>query len=341
MKEYVIHLIPRSNFEIELHSDTMFGAICWGIRMLFGEKKLLSILEEFTKNDPPFLLSSAFPWREFLGKRIYYLPKPILPPLSASEIKSLINKSISNLQPYNTEKMYIMEITSKYKNFKNLKWIPISRLKNTLKQISEHLLFIDYLDGYIKEIKFAEVGIVQKNRLDRLTESTSGSGEVFFTSTIVYKQNYGLYFLLKTKNIDEYLRPVLMFLQDSGIGPNSKTGKNWFNVEIEEKKLFDSYEGNAFMTLSRFVCSDNINIEKSFYKVTVVRSKVESRLEFAGEDVWKNTVTYLNTGSIISPQEKKTYYGKIIPVKEIAGKTIYQYGYAYPLWLNIGGNNGL
>lgn len=336
MKEYLISLTPRSSFEIALHSDTLFGAICWGIRMLFGEKKLLSILEEFTKNDPPFLLSSAFPWRKTLDKKIYYLPKPILPPISASEIRSFIDKSKTNLQPYNTEKARIMEITSKYKKFKNLKWIPLSRFKNNLKQLSEYQIFIDYLDGYIKEIKLSEVGIVQKNRLDRLTESTSGSGDVFFTNNIVYKKNYGLYFLLKTKNIDEYLKPVLVFLQDSGIGPNSKTGKNWFNVEIEEKQLFENYEGNAFITLSRFICTDDINIDQSFYQITVIRSKVESRLEFAGEDVWKNTVTYFNAGSIISPQEKKTYYGKIIPVKEIAGKIIYQYGYAYPIWLNIG-----
>ncbi|HID66476.1 MAG TPA: hypothetical protein EYP32_06725, partial [Aquificaceae bacterium] len=38
-------------------SYTIFGAICWGIKILFGEKDLKEILERF-KESPLFILSS-------------------------------------------------------------------------------------------------------------------------------------------------------------------------------------------------------------------------------------------------------------------------------------------
>ncbi len=78
MKEYVISLTPTSGFEILPHSDTIFGAICWGIRTLYGESRLLEILNGF-KSKPPFLLSSAFPWKVVRKKQVYFLPKPALP----------------------------------------------------------------------------------------------------------------------------------------------------------------------------------------------------------------------------------------------------------------------
>lgn len=340
MKEHVIRLTPRSGFEITMHSDTLFGAICWGIRMLFGEKKLLSVLEEF-RDAPPFLLSSAFPWKETRNKTTYYLPKPILPPLSANEIKELKDKSRAKLEPYHTDKAHIMEMAAKYKRFKKLQWIPIDSFKNVLKSCSEQILFIDYLDGFITELRFTDSGIAQKNSLDRLTHSTAGAGKVFFTPDIGFRERHGLYFLLKTNDIANYLKPVLMFLQDSGIGPNARTGKNWFSIKIEEKTLIGESEGNAFITLSRFFGDDQMRIDNSFYHITSVRSKVESRLEFAGEDVWKDRVMYFAAGSMLTPVEQKPHYGGLMPVKEIAGKTIYQYGYAYPIWMSAGGNNGL
>lgn len=340
MKEHVIRLTPRSGFEITLHSDTLFGAICWGIRMLFGEEKLLSVIEEF-KNTPPFLLSSAFPWKEARGKTTYYLPKPILPPLSADEVKNLKDRSHVKIEPYHTDKFHIMWIAEKYKQFKKLQWIHLDRFKNALQRCSEGELFIDYLDGYISELRFTNSGIAQKNSLDRLTHSTTGAGEVFFTPDISFRERHGLYFLLRTNDIDNYLRPVLMFLQDSGIGPNARTGKNWFSIEIEEKSLIGDSKGKAFITLSRLFGTDQIRIDNSFYHLTSVRSKVESRLEFAGEDVWKDQVMYFAAGSILTPLEQKLYYGRLMPVKEVAGKTIYQYGYAYPAWISSGGNYGL
>jgi len=339
MKEYRICLTPKSGFEITLHSDTLFGAICWGIRTLFGEGKLLSVLNMF-KTSPPFLLSSAFPWKGEHEKRTWYLPKPILRPLSLADIKSIETKLRKPLEPYHTDKLGIIELMERYKQFKKLKWIPVNAFRKVLEGGSERVLFIDYLDGLIRDLRFIESGIAQKNRLDRLSYSTAGSGETFYTPDIGFRQTYGLYFLLKTADIDAYLKPVLKFLEDSGNGPNARTGRNWFSLEIEEKPFLETTRGTSFITLSRYIGHDGIIPDASWYQVVSIRSKVESRQEFAGEDVWKDRITYITVGSMVTPKEKKDFYGSLVPIKKIAGTTIYQYGYAYPVWLG-GGKNGV
>jgi hypothetical protein len=97
--------------------------------------------------------------------------------------------------------------------------------------------------------------------------------------------------------------------------------------------------GESFITLSRYIKNESVDAERSFYQIVSVRSKVESRLEFAGEDIWKNRVSYFSAGSLIKPANKLKYYGRLVPVKIIGDKTIYQYGYAYPVWINSGGNH--
>lgn len=339
MKEHVIRLMPRSGFEIGLHSDTLFGAICWGIRTLYGEAKLLSVLDEF-KCTPPFLLSSAYPWKEIRGKKTGYLPKPLLPPLSTTALKALVDNPKPK-ETYHTDKKNLMDVATAYKKFKKLKWLPLPMFKKVLRGASEQELFRDYPDKLFTVPRFTDSGVSQKNSIDRLAQSTAGAGETFFTPDIAFREKHGLFFLLKTADIDDYLRPVLMFLQDSGIGPNAKTGKNWFSVEIEETPLLGETAGDSFITLSRYVGGEPLDTDASCYQLASVRSKVESRLEFAGEDVWKDRVTYFIPGSLLKPLERKEHYGGLVPAKEVAGKTIYQYGYAYPVWISDGGNYGV
>jgi CRISPR-associated protein Csm4 len=64
---------PLSPFKHFPESFTLFGAICWGVRVLYGEDELEKMLEAFL-NEPPFIISS--PLFEKNGKLLF--PKPIL-----------------------------------------------------------------------------------------------------------------------------------------------------------------------------------------------------------------------------------------------------------------------
>lgn len=343
MKEYIIRLTPLSNFETTLHSDTLFGAICWGIRTLFGVSRLIDILAEFDTS-PPFIHSSAFPWQKIGKDHHYYLPRPSLPPLTIGDLKTISAKREQEEEKkmaYHSEKFTLLKTSDDYKMFRKIAWISLIEFRRVMKDMSEVDHFNRYLGKMLAEPNFCKSGVAQKNSLDRLTNSTTGSGNTFYQTEMSFRQNHGLYFLIRTDDIEDYLKPVLRFLQDSGIGPNARTGRNWFSVEVEESELLPENDGNAFVSLSRYIAREPLIADKCFYKLASIRSKVESRQEFAGEDVWKDQVTYFTAGSVIVPHGKKSYYGRLAPVKEIAGATIMQYGYAYPVWVNMGGNHAI
>jgi CRISPR-associated protein Csm4 len=70
MKLYKIAITPTSKFSTTLKGDTIFGHLCWAIKYLFKEDKLISLLNDYNKK--PFLVvSDAFPKG--------YLPKPKMP----------------------------------------------------------------------------------------------------------------------------------------------------------------------------------------------------------------------------------------------------------------------
>jgi CRISPR type III-A-associated RAMP protein Csm4 len=74
----IVRLMPTGRFLGGLpRSDTLFGALCWGIRWTQGEPTLLEVLEACERDDPPFLLSSAFPYAEGEGSRVYYFQRPL------------------------------------------------------------------------------------------------------------------------------------------------------------------------------------------------------------------------------------------------------------------------
>ena len=87
MVPVTVYLYPLSTFKgrTSPRSDTLFGALCWGYRLLFSETVLKERLKEFEvaiqskKELVPFLISSCFLFTEDTKKqrRVHYLPKPI------------------------------------------------------------------------------------------------------------------------------------------------------------------------------------------------------------------------------------------------------------------------
>lgn len=331
MKEYRIVMKPRSSVETKVSSDTLFGALCWAVRVLYNEANLEQLLDQFRNNTPPFLISSAFPFKKIDGSYIFFLPKPIYPFLNTDQFPSLMASGIKpqNKKPYHSAKLEKISIFTKYKTYKKTEYIS-HILFQGISQAGvkgEELLFKKYLENDWSKPPRTIVKGVQKNSLDRLCYSTAGSGNVFYTSETFFSKDSGMYFLIKTDNF-AYIEPLLKYIADSGIGANSRTGKNLFELYWEECDVTLSSAGNSFVTLSRIIADQQIDINHSSYDLVFIRSKVESREEFAGEDIWKNTVAYLKEGSIIT--STTPLMGGIVPVKTIHGKTIYQYGFAYP-----------
>lgn len=94
----VFHLIPGSPLHLGehgigleetaefAHSDTLFGALCFGWAEAHGLDALGELLGQFLAGTPPFIISSAFPR---LGE-VRLLPRPLLPlPVGEGAAESL------------------------------------------------------------------------------------------------------------------------------------------------------------------------------------------------------------------------------------------------------------
>jgi len=338
MKEYVVHLSPLSSIETTLSSDTLFGALCWAIRTLYGESKLEEVLQSFHV-DPPFLLSSAFPCRTQNGQTRYFLPKPKYPPLRFGELDALAQegREVQEARPYHSSKAKRIEVSGTYKQFRKIRWLTFELFGLIAEKgtDAERILFVEFRKNRLTHQTRERSEGVQKNTIDRLMGSTGGAGNTFYNQETYLPSGHGLYFLLRTNNI-ALLAPSLRYLEDSGIGANARTGKNRFRIQWHEFNATTGKKGPSFVTLSRTIANDNLDSDASFYETEPIRSKVESREEFACEDVWKDAVTYLKEGSIVTPKDPAVPVGGIYPVKQLHGKTIYQYGYAYPFWGDFG-----
>ena len=351
MNTYSVRLIPLSSFQSQPSSDTLFGAICWGIKRLYGEDKLLQTLEEFNSGKPGFILSSSFPLlQDKHGGSVSFYPKPLNAGLSSDEIEAIAKSSAIE----KNFKKAMKGIITKYKKFKKAEYLSEPLFHNAIKGMTEKQLFADYVSGIIKSVgpmllqdseympnsMSYKSSTIQKNSIDRFTMSTGEEGQTFYQQEIYTSNTFSLHFLIMTDSIS-FLLPVFKYLEDKGIGGNRSTGKGRFKINVMGEKALP-HIGNAktFVSLSRYIAHvDEIewNGNRNLYEVFPYRSKVESDGEFKGEDIWKSRVMYLKEGSCLEAKDKKEFYGRIPVVKEIGGHRIYQNGFALPVFGNFGG----
>ncbi|MEK6590061.1 MAG: type III-A CRISPR-associated RAMP protein Csm4 [Nitrospinota bacterium] len=348
MKTWQIKLTPLSPlFQGFPASDTLFGAVCWGIKRIYGESKLFEILDGFQKK-PEFILSSSFPYLESNNSPLPFYPKPVSIGLSVSDIEEMSGD----------DKKEKVKVITKYKKFKKSEYVSDSIFAKLLNGLSEKALFNDYRNERIKiEGKMLltkeEVGkffkdskpayrseSVQKNSIDRLTMSTGEEGQTFYQQEYFTSPIFKLHFLIKTDGINLF-KPVFRYLEDKGIGGNRSTGKGRFKIEVIKEVSIGNNSSSKFVTLSRYITDiSEIDIKSNsmFYEIFSCRSKVDSEAEWKGEDVWKARVMYLKEGSCLEAKEIKDFYGKVPVVKEIEGQKIYQNGIAFPVFGNFGGS---
>lgn len=309
----VVYLKPKSSYKTILHSDTIFGLLCWGIRTVFSQDDLLALLNKFSNNQPPFLISSAFPYQQNGKDKIHFLPKPILEP------PFIVKDSVEKL--------------TKLKEFKKVKFI-------------DSTIFQKFIDGELTNDEFFEkelwkqskvvlqVEQVQHNVIDRLS-GTTGEGGLFYTEEYFHK-NGGLYFLVKMdKDVEKYILGSLAFLEHFGFGGDHSTGKGRFEISIDECKFLTQADNPThFVTLSLYYPKkEELQEYKNkkddvWYRLQVRKGKTGGNFLHT-EDFWKETLIMFAEGSTF-PKLTTNPVGQNPVVKEYPFE-IQGYGYAFPV----------
>ncbi len=323
MNVFKVSIKPSSFFTGTFSSFTIFGALCWALKWLFGKDKVEEFIEKIRRCKIVF--SSPMPEG--------YVFKPFLLPAQIEK------KEIENIDPEFKE-------NSKFRNFikyfKKLKFIPweifSSVLEGKIKNESELAVeilkfcknkkidFFEFCDGLTN---IAKTIVFPHAKLDRITHTTSYGGTFFFEEGVYFVKN--LYFLLAVSSEEEIrnITTALKFLQDWGFGGNKSTGFGVFSYEIEKFPYVDEYvnqKGQYCIILSPSFIEPNVDFENSFYDLKVYKGIMESDL---GRYFWKPKFYYFTEGSLLALKDVNKFPGTIYQIEE----DLVQYGIGFPIYL--------
>lgn len=308
MKYSVVRLEPfgPGTFKAPLRSDTIWNALCWSIRLVYGNDQLNSFLHAYDEDSPNALfISSAFPFVKRDNNLEYFLPAPLhLPPSTEPPSHSRA------LDPVEVKKVMRKRKKEQEKG----------------KMLSQSLFEYRYCEGPEPDLNFnfeapkVKSQAFTHNTIDRLTGGTlnmGDSGQLYHTNEYYLdygkkgeKIQAGFYFLVSGPL--EKWEGALRFLEHFGIGGDRSIGKGRFKWEWDDPEIREPGNANACMTLSLYrPTGEELNqIEKA-----------------------KGPLTYE-----IDPRQGRRYSGKENYLKD--GKILFREGSVFPLEAGVATGRG-
>jgi len=319
MAKYRLILKPLSPFQTPLHSDTLFGHICWALRYLKGEEELLKFLKAFNDTDAPFILSSGFPDG--------YLPMPVLRPLSIDEEETL-------QKTYKTELDFVREM----KALKKVSYIPISVMAMLKNDLSYYNLYTKYRN---KEIiltapEISKTDEVWHNTKNRLTNRVVIEGGLFAKEDTFFEKDAKFIVYIEDtyfgkKNLEE----TFGFISRSGYGADKSVGRGMFNYDLQDEwGLPETENPNAFITLSHYHPKEG-DFKDGFYDTVTKFGKIGGHWASGiNGGPHKMPLLMLTPGSVFFTDSQKSFYGSLIPnIHKQQG--VVHYGIALPLKVRV------
>ncbi len=237
MTEYRIRLRLRAPLATPMHSDTLFGHLCWAVRDINGEQALEKWLQ--SAPEPPLLLSDAFP--------AGYLPRPLLAP---------------GARPAPVEGAQRRAFTERLEKEKLLRkgaWIAVEdffALRGGLseRRLLERLAGRPYDTGRVEKLRVAH------NTIDRHTGTTPAAGGLYFVQETWHDlQASELDVYLRTNLVADDLEALFAHVGEQGFGRDASLGRGRFTaqVNVADPALFQ-HSGNRLLSVSHGVLSPNM-----------------------------------------------------------------------------------
>lgn len=329
MEFTICKIVPRGSFHLGtkegileetadyIHSDTLFSAICNSHRLLYGNEELESILEQFKDDDPPFLISSAFPFvKDML---LFPLPKNVDFGEYVEERKEF--KKVEFVSRTIFER--ILENKDIKEDAKKENLIQRKRILLTSEEKSE-----------LGDDKIWSEREVPRVTIDRKTSASN----IYHFGEVFYSNECGMYFLIdfKKKECEKEVKAAIRLLGDEGIGGDRTYGKGLFKIKEPEfdRISMDFQPRNGFVTLSLYYPKkDEVPKLKDGYYEFISRGGWIYSLE--GRNIRRKFTRMFIEGSVFGVPTG--LYGDLVPVgpKEFTHHEIYRYGYAFTIPIEV------
>lgn len=298
MKIYRAKIRPKTSFITPLHSDSIFGALCWTIQKSEGTEALKQILNLFLKQDPPFIVSNGFPGD--------FMPRPFVPP----KPEGLEDKS----------KEQLLEEVSEGKRIKKTKYLTLEEFKTIIWNGTSEIS--------TKIKPYIDVPVVH-NSINRWSGTTLESGGLHSAVERFSNVNYWSIYIKAKEEWYDKLKKWISILGEIGFGKRKSVGKGHFVLlEFTQVDFFSNLEtSNAFVVLSNFVPSTK-DPTRGFYKTFVKYGKLDG--EFAtGGNPFKTPILMIVPGSVFLTDDVNEYYGRMVTKVSSGDTDIVHYGYGF------------
>ncbi len=354
MKYMVVKLKPKSSFhlgeredwregsKVYFPADTLFSALCHCHQLLYGDVD--SFLEGFLQGEPPFLLSSAFPF--WHGDYFFPIPKSKFLSSEESEILKNILKQI-NQRDDNQEKNKIG-----LKQFKKIKFVNLAALKELLGGLS----LFDFgrkaaIDSSFKTIPLIFPWPEQEKKLSHdpwkkqpwrvdnvpriaLSRLSNHPGENFFHfGRVYYDPEASLFCLLKINQAqwETKLKALFYLLADEGVGGDRTCGSGLFEKpEFTEIDLPEIENANWLYCLSPYFPADNelLGLADGFYELEERRGYIFSP---STRSLRRRSIRIFAEGSVFPRNIERK--GKLVDITPEVFKDhkVYRYGLLFAL----------
>ncbi len=286
----IIYLKPLGGYASDMRSDTLWGMLCWGIRHLWGEPALTKFLENCEAGKPPFVISSAFPYKYpydlktkmHSDKPVPFFPNPLPFPDGRHQVEIEEARKTAELRK-KYKKAFEFVCFDDFKEILN-GTLTAEGLCDRLRKIEvaeEELKEIANKTGKLKEERIPSQEEINQtapkqanfsqthNTINRLRGGTldlpveggaegETAGQLFHSAENYWTDRYadsdqantGIYFLADGDTV--LLESVLRLFRHWGFGADRTSGKGFFDVDgdIQEIDFSIPVGANAMLNLS-------------------------------------------------------------------------------------------
>ncbi len=304
----IVYLKPRSSLMTALHSDTLWGLIITALARLYPARIVQEIIENYEGDKPPFLVSSAFPFRQDKqGQKFYFFPKPLL--------HADVDIESSDSKQARLQKLQHLKV------LKHVRYISKKVFQQFLCGTLTNEEFVAKAKDSVSYSSFHGIqeSTIQHNTISRLTWTTlevNEKGQLYTSREQFFSKEYGLFFLVRGEQTG-YVDSALRLLQHTGFGGGISVGKGVFDVEVEDFSLREPETADRVITLSLY--SPTADELRSFGPAKEHMSyDLVFRKGIIGRNIsrWheKDGVLMFREGSVF-PSLSRERYGRLIKVR--------------------------
>jgi len=356
MRLDIFHLKARSSFHfgergvgIEVSadhapSDTIFGALCNVVRTTLSLGTLEELLERFRIHQPPFLLSSGFPYVMLDNKPLRFYPAPVsLARLSGEDLdeKRLIRFRELKVRSIRwiSEALYLRwlqgELTAKV------------LVDEAARLPHNHILVTNENGGNEKgrlevqyhqpsdQLRLWAIGEAPRVAIDRLTNASS----VYQVGKLTFVPEGGLWCACNCREWNStQLHELWSWMGHVGLGGERSSGCGQFDVldAVKSPEFPDPSTTPYFVTLSHYhpqISEYAVLGDHSAFSLLQRRGWMDSP---DSRSLRRRTVRMIAAGSLLHSLSDVSVYGDLIDVtpsefRRQGGHTVWRYGYALAL----------